>query len=337
MVSTLILGAGSIGNHMSYACRCQGWTVAVYDNDPVALKRMKNDIYPSRYKIWDEQIELLDAMPKNRNFDVVIVGTPPETHITLATMAIDEFAPRLVLVEKPLCPPGSDELEDFLKLVEKRNVRCLVGFNHNLAKSMKYVEKCLRKIKPSEVISIEISWLESWSGIFAAHPWLDGPSDSYLGFTKRGGGACHEHSHAVALGIHISNLLELGEVRLIGSSTDIKRDNNTEYDATTSMTLATDSGVEIHIKQDVITHPAIKQMKIKFHDGELLWSATDKTGGDLVKFKDVEKFFPKTRAQDFQPEIEHVNDILSGGGVTSPIDLKEMVKVSELSSKCFER
>ena len=28
----------------------------------------------------------------------------------------------------------------------------------------------------------------SWSGIFAAHPWLDGPADTY-GYMEQGGGA----------------------------------------------------------------------------------------------------------------------------------------------------
>ncbi len=31
----------------------------------------------------------------------------------------------------------------------------------------------------------------------AAHPWLAGPQDSYLGFWRRGGGASGEHSHAI--------------------------------------------------------------------------------------------------------------------------------------------
>ena len=62
---------------------------------------MKDDIYPSRYKNWDNDIELLQELPKERNFDVVIVGTPPDTHIALATMAITEFSPKLVLIENP--------------------------------------------------------------------------------------------------------------------------------------------------------------------------------------------------------------------------------------------
>ena len=53
-----IYGAGSIGNHLSYACRNKGLDVTVCDIDESALSRMKNDIYPSRYGKWDNEIVL---------------------------------------------------------------------------------------------------------------------------------------------------------------------------------------------------------------------------------------------------------------------------------------
>ena len=34
--------------------------------------------------------------------------------------------------------------------------------------------------------------------VFAAHPWLSGPWETYLGYTERGG-ALAEHSHALNL------------------------------------------------------------------------------------------------------------------------------------------
>ena len=47
-----------------------------------------------------------------------------------------------------------------------------------------------------EIKTIDVNFREHWGGIFAAHPWLSGPKDSYLGFWERGGGAIGEHSHA---------------------------------------------------------------------------------------------------------------------------------------------
>ena len=146
MVDVLIFGAGSIGNHLSYACRVKGWSVSVYDNDKAALTRMKEQIYPSRYQIWDEQITLLSKLPGGGKFDVVIVGTPPDTHLDIAKMVIPKFSPDILLIEKPLCAPdmiGIDELE---RLLAEHQVKCLVGFNHNLAKSIQFFETCLSKV-----------------------------------------------------------------------------------------------------------------------------------------------------------------------------------------------
>ena len=81
----LIYGAGSIGNHLAHACRNKGWGVVMCDSDPEALKRTKEDIYPSRYGRWDSGIHLaeLNAIPPEK-YEVVIIGTPPDTHVGLA-------------------------------------------------------------------------------------------------------------------------------------------------------------------------------------------------------------------------------------------------------------
>mgnify|MGYP001181333344 CR=1 FL=1 len=56
MIEDLVISAGSIGNHLAYACRQKNWNVSIYDIDKSALKRMKEMIYPSRYGNWDSEI-----------------------------------------------------------------------------------------------------------------------------------------------------------------------------------------------------------------------------------------------------------------------------------------
>ena len=67
-----ILGAGSIGNHLANASINLGWEVDVCDIDPQALLRTKNEIYPSRYKKWDNRIRLFETKncPK-RKYDFI--------------------------------------------------------------------------------------------------------------------------------------------------------------------------------------------------------------------------------------------------------------------------
>ena len=44
MYSVKIYGAGSIGNHLSHACRNKNWDVTVCDIDQSALERMKKNM-----------------------------------------------------------------------------------------------------------------------------------------------------------------------------------------------------------------------------------------------------------------------------------------------------
>ena len=85
MYNVKIIGAGSIGNHLAHASRSLGWNVTVCDIDSAALDRTKSQIYPTRYGSWDKNIQLclIDDVPKGK-FDLIIIGTPPDSHIPLA-------------------------------------------------------------------------------------------------------------------------------------------------------------------------------------------------------------------------------------------------------------
>ena len=54
MHKVLIIGAGSIGNHLAYACRQKNRNINIFDVDESALKRTKEMIYPSRHSIWND-------------------------------------------------------------------------------------------------------------------------------------------------------------------------------------------------------------------------------------------------------------------------------------------
>ena len=51
-------------------------------------------------------------------FDVVVVGTPPDTHIKLALQQLDAAAPRVLLIEKPLCAPDLVGCNELMKAAE---------------------------------------------------------------------------------------------------------------------------------------------------------------------------------------------------------------------------
>ena len=86
MKKILIIGAGSVGNHFAKASRFLKFNTYVADISKKALERMKYKIYPSRYGFWDvkiKQISLGDFHMLKEKFDLIIIGTPPHTHLKI--------------------------------------------------------------------------------------------------------------------------------------------------------------------------------------------------------------------------------------------------------------
>lgn len=312
-----IYGAGSIGNHLAQACRRIGWDVVMCDVDPLALKRTKEQIYPSRYGRWDEGIKLytVNDVPKE-NFDAIFIGTPPDTHLKIALEILKE-KPRLIQIEKPLCPPSLEMAEEFYKKVTDANVIVCVGFDHIVSRSVQFVENILKENILGEIETIDVEFREHWSGIFAAHPWLSGPQDTYLGFWKRGGGASSEHSHATNLWQHFADILGIGKIIEINATMQMVTDKNVDYDKICALQVRTEKGLMGRIIQDVVTKPSRKWARIQGTKGYLEWGCSWSPDGDIVIYQrqggnKEEISISKKRPDDFFEEILHINDLLEG-------------------------
>jgi len=341
-----IIGAGSIGNHLAQASRRMGWDVVVIDKDSEALRRMKEDIYPTRYGSWDESIQLFtsDKEPMG-DFDIICIGTPPDTHIALALKALEEN-PKLLQIEKPLCTPFLEGLDEFLaKLKNQPETKVIVGYDNVLLPSVQFVAKLLtgsEKIDIGEILTIDVEFREHWAGIFKAHPWLGGPNDSYLGFWRRGGGASGEHSHALHMWQYFANLLadSFGRLKRFSATMDMVEKNDFEYDAITLFNLKTESGRVGRVVQDVITSPTKKWARIQGEKGFIEWIGNGHSKGDVVKWEtelgQSSKIFKKTRPDDFFCEIKHMQGILDGDisaehssvSIQSGIDVMTVLKLA---------
>lgn len=314
-----IYGAGSIGNHLAQASRCLGWEVVVVDHDPAALRRMKNDIYPSRYGSWDETIQLFTPQeaPKG-SFDVIFLGTPPDVRIDLAREILAE-EPKILQLEKPICPPDLKGVDEFLSELKKHpQVKVITGYDHVLSKITKIAEDILKSGKLGQIQSLDVEFRETWKGIFSAHPWLKGPQDSYLGFWRRGGGASGEHSHATNLWQHFAHLLGLGRVIEVSASLRTVKTDEVDYDQSFFATLTTEKGFIGRVVQDVIGDPVKKWARIQGEKGFLEWQVGYSPEGDMVKYRAdrkgseiKENFVAKKRPDDFFAEASHIQDILN--------------------------
>ena len=312
-----IFGAGSIGNHLAHAARTLNWEVVVCDVSRDALVRMKEQIYPERYGEWDPAIELHtnDSCPQGA-FDLICIGTPPEHHLPLALQALKEN-PRSIQIEKPVCPPSLEHADMFWRRATELDIPVFVGYDHVVGKAARRACQLVADGAIGEVITLDVDFREHWQGIFAAHPWLDGPEDSYLGYWERGGGASGEHSHAANLWQFFSHQFGGGRAVEVSAMMDYVEDGSAKYDSACHLQLIAENGLRGCVTQDFTTVPTRKQATIFGSKGTLQWICGYDQAGDAVvtRVDGAEKVerIPKTRPDDFIEELSHIRECLEHG------------------------
>ncbi|MEO9876997.1 MAG: Gfo/Idh/MocA family oxidoreductase [Anderseniella sp.] len=341
MHSIRIVGAGSIGNHLAHAARHRGWKVVLTDIDDAALQRAQTDIYPGRYGAWDNEIELKDARAAAGDpADVVFIGTPPDSHVPLALEALEKISPQVLLIEKPLGCPDLAGCEMLAKEAENKNVFCAVGYNHCLGMNTVKAEQVLASGQIGQLQTITAHTREHWKGIFNAHPWLSGPSDSYLGFSNRGGGACGEHSHAINIWQHFAHAAGAGRVTDVSATLDQITHDGADYDQAAYMTLRTAEGLVGDVVQDVVTSPHEKSARLQGDRGFLEWHVNHTATSDMIAFGSDSSppdqiVLEKTRPDDFIAEIDHLAEIMAGRITSSPISLERGLETMMVISAAF--
>lgn len=323
-----IYGAGSIGNHLAQASRRMGWEVDICDIDPEALKRTKNDIYPSRYGKWDDKISLysVDEAPE-RIYDFIVIGTPPDSHMELARSAVREGA-KVVLVEKPLCSPDLQGAQELFDEAKAANCSVFVGYDHAIGKSAIKMSSLLANNEVGKLQTLDVEFREYWGGIFTAHPWLDGPADTYLGYWKKGGGACGEHSHAINLWQSFALQSDIGRIIEVSANMEYVDDGLVDYDSICLLQFRTEKGVIGRVVQDVVTQPTRKWARAQCSNGYVEWYCGNKPGIDtvIVCSNDGERStteITKIRPDDFFQEMKHIDEALKKGkSEDSPISLE---------------
>jgi predicted dehydrogenase len=322
-----VLGAGSIGNHLSHAARRLGWAVDLVDVDPAALKRTRDEIYPTRYGRFDDAIGLFtsDTAPRG-GYDMIFVGTPPDSHMPLALQALDE-GPSTILIEKPVCTPGLEGADELIAKAKAKGCRLFVGYDHVAGAATERFCALIDEGRAGEAQTLDVEFREHWGGIFAAHPWLDGPADTYLGFWRRGGGATSEHSHAFNLWQHFAHRLGEGRVARVTADVDYVKANGADYDRLCLANLETEGGLMGRVVQDVVTRPVKKWARLQGSDGFIEWVCGYEPGKDAVIFpggdgKLVVETFAKTRPDDFSRELEHIAAAMNGDSRGSPLAIE---------------
>src|SRR3990167_167134 len=333
-IKAKVFGAGSIGNHLTQACRRAGWEVCVVDNDANALNRMKEEIYPKRYGAWDDGIKLYKTGedPKG-GYDVILIGTPPDAHLKIGLHVLKEEAPKVLQMEKPLCSPTLEGLKEFLDELKKNpETKVVVGYDHIVAENTLKAEEILSSGVFKNVLSMDCEFRSHWKNIFDAHPWLSGPKDTYLGFWKRGGGAGGEHSHGLNLWQHFAHVLGAGRIKEVTALIDYVEDGGASYDRSCFLQVVTEKGLGGRVAQDVITNPKKKFLEMQFSNGSLKWDNDVTKTTDQITINEYGKEkqvldISKTRQDEFYHEVMHIQKLLDGSLAIkdSPISLERAV------------
>ena len=341
LFSVRIVGAGSIGNHLANGFITQNFSVEVYDNDLQALRRMKNEIYPSRYGQWDERIKLIEDISLVKNdTDVLVIGTPPEFHLQAALEHLKINSPKLILIEKPISHPDLSLLTKLQGIISAKNCKILVGYNHRLTPNTQFATEILKAGKIGSIISITSQTRESWNGILKAHPWISDASESYLSSSSRGGGALYEHSHALNLLQYFIDICGLQPISSVQAGIEFVKLGTSKYDRISILTLFNKSGQIFSVVQDFVTNPPLKEILINGTDGQIIWR-TSSNFDEVICYRLNGEIFDnfkidKKRADDFSSEITHIKELLSQELQDSTLDYKFAVDTMNVIRAAFE-
>ena len=336
-----IIGAGSIGNHLAHSFVNAGFSVEVTDIDKKALLRMEMEIYPQRFTTWDNRIKLCDfSQIKNYSTDVLVIGTPPDTHLEVALHQLTLCTPRIILIEKPISHPDLSLLKDLEHIAEQRNIKILVGYNHRLTRNTLLATQMINDLEIGEILSITSQTRESWDGIMQAHPWLNGPHDSYLSSYLRGGGALYEHSHALNLLQYFMSVSRVGEATSVTATMELVKQNGLNYDRLSVVTLLNMDNKIFHAVQDFVTFPPLKEVRITGTLGHIIWKTSTSLDEVLLYsasgILQTHHKLDKSRSDDFLPEILHLKSLLDGEITDSPLNYTHALLTMKIISAAFE-
>ena len=198
----------------------------------------------------------------------------------LALEVLMGFPPKALLIEKPLCTLSLSGCHKLLALAESTGTFVAVGYNHTLTKNTVRAVSIIKKGRIGQPLTISVGFREHWGGIFKAHPWLEGPQDTYLGFSERGGGACGEHSHAINIWQHFRHALGVGRIAEVSAMMDMVKTEDVKYDRVCQLNVRSEKGLVGTIVQDVITEPARKVLRVQGTDGFLEWHVNYDSNND---------------------------------------------------------
>lgn len=309
----LIAGYGSIGRRHFRNLRRLG------HDDILFYRTHKSSLEDDELKDYIIENDLEKAL--SHKPDAVIVSNPTSLHLGVALPAAE--AGCSILIEKPLSD-SMDQVQEFMNVVEKQEVKVLVGFQFRFHPSLKKIDHLLKEGRIGDVLSVQAHWgeyLPDW------HPW----EDYRRGYSARkdlGGGVILTLSHPID---YIRWLV--GDVVEAYCMTGSQSNLDIEVEDTAEISLRFREGAIGSVHLNYTQQPPSHWLEIIGNKGTIRWDYYE----GIVKLynagEDIWELFPLPddykRNDLFLSEMDHFLDVLKEkkGPVCS---LNDGVRVQEI-------
>jgi len=335
----LIFGAGSVGTHHANAARTLNCNVVICDINFSKFKYMKNNLYPKRYGSWDNKIKFIsykDIFETENNYDLIIIGVPPQNHLELLKKCFIFLKFKKILVEKPLCVFNQD-FSFINKIKNKNKIYC--GFNHSISDSFLYLINLVSKKRIGNIKKVEINWKEDFKLVLNAHPWIKNLKQSYLSNLKKGGGGCHEYSHALHLALILKKILFKEKKISMNKNIIYKKEKNLFYDSVSKISF-NNRLKSLNLNIDTISNPCQKNITVIGENGTIFWERKIEKKYEKIEIKKNKnltyKFFKLSRCDDFINQIKILLFKKKKYDQISNIKLQSGVEVMKLLQNFFK-
>lgn len=283
----LVIGCGSVGRRHIKNLKSLGEEVFASDISEENRKWVEENL---QIKTFESAEDALREKP-----NAVLVCTPPNTHISLALLALKKKAH--VFIEKPL----SHELKGVDKLINianKKGLKLAVGYNLRFNKSLLKVKELFSSGIIGKVLSARIlfgQYLPSW------RPWQD-YRKSYTASKSMGGGIILDGSHELDYARWL-----FGEAVELSCTAEKVSSLEVETEDVAEINIKFKSGTLVNVHLDFIRQDYARNCEIVGEKGTIRWDYTKGTVElYLAEIKQTEKF---ELAQDpnemYLDEIKH--------------------------------
>lgn len=319
-MKVLIAGLGSIGRrHLRNL-------LALGVEDILLYRTHKSTLPDDELAGFPSEGDLETALSQHP--DAVIVSNPTALHMDVAIPAAQKGCH--LLLEKPIAAKYDQQVEDLVSIVNRMDLRTLVGFQFRFHPVLTQVREVLISGQLGRPLSFKAHWGEYLPGW---HPWEDYRL-SYAARKDLGGGVVNTLCHP----LDYSRWL-LGEPKSVTAQVGKVSDLDLDVEDFAEIILKFDNDCVGAIHLDYFQRPASHWFDINCENGRIHWDNDDGTGRiyrvDQDSWEFVEPPHGFQRNDLFLAEMAHFLDVVKGSA-TSRCTLQDGVQALKLAEMVHE-